>query len=266
MNFTVNEQNKNVVMLSFQQELDSRLRGRKLIGFADCYREQFINPNMTQSLSFEERLGACLTRQDEYERNQLYLRLIKNAGFRDHLSLDEISKAPSKGLTLEILRELAGMSWIERGINIAVTGGCGVGKTALACAAGRSVARHGLSVLYMRTNDLLDHFKGIADHIAKGRAFKRIARFKVLILDDFGIHGAFSNDDVQILLDIADQRYGLNPIILCSQYRMGGFYSLFPKSSGSESLLDRLLHPCLEIALDGDSRRGTLMQDVETTE
>lgn len=38
MNFTVNEQNKNVVMLSSQQELDSRLRGRKLIGFADCYR------------------------------------------------------------------------------------------------------------------------------------------------------------------------------------------------------------------------------------
>lgn len=248
------------LLLPSQEKLKSELCKQKLFGFAECYEEQCINPNLYQNLSFEERLNACLIRQEEYEKKKKCERLIKNANFKETLTINEIAKSPSKGLTDELLKIFSGTSWIEKGKNIAITGGCGVGKTTLACAIGRTLASHGISVLYYSTSDILIYIESAKDHLTRTRTYKKFAQIKVLIWDDFGLHGKYSDDERKILLEIADRRYGINSTIICSPFRKAEFCNLFPQNSGAEMLLDRLLHPCLEIALEGESRRGPKLQ------
>lgn len=151
-------------------------------------------------------------------------------------------------------------------MNIAITGGCGVGKTCLACAIGIQAAVNGISVYYTRTSTLLSWINSKQDYLSKERALKKLSRYKVLILDDFGTDGAFSEEDLKHMALITDERYRLKPIVICSQYRAEGFYDLFPKSVGTEGVLDRLLNPCHEIALNGESRRATIDNSLNWSE
>lgn len=244
------------VLLSYQSSLISKLHQLGLHGMAENYESQASNPNVYRNLSIDDRLADMVSAQEDYEHQRQCERIVKNARFRDRISLDEIATAPSDGLTPEILRELTGMAWVEQTNNLIITGSTGVGKTALACAIGYQLAEHGISVLYTRTANLLDEIGSKSDYEKRKRAMLRVDRFKVLILDDFAVAESFDEEKTRLLLDLTEKRWGLKPVIICSQYRLNGFYGLFPKGAAAESLMDRIMHPSIEIALSGESRRA----------
>ncbi len=147
---------------------------------------------------------------------------------------------------------------MENGFNVAITGSCGVGKTALACAIALNLAQQEIQVLYCRTFELLIEIESKKeDFLARKRLMQKLSCFKVLILDDFGCNQKFNEEQKQILWELADDRYGAKPIVMCAQIRKKGFYGLLPTNdTGTESLVDRLSNPCVEIALSGKSRRA----------
>ena len=247
---------KQGIMLQSQTENVTRLCQQGFIGFANKYKQQVLNPAIYANVSIDERISECITAQEEYVHNRTCERIIKNAGFESTMTLNEIAKDPSDGLSRKDLQDLTGTVWIERGMNIAITGGCGIGKTSLACAIGIQAAVNGVSVYYARTSTLLAWLSSKSDFSSKERALKRIARYKVLILDDFGTDGSFSEDDLKNMARITNERYRTKPIVIGSQYRVEGFYDLFPKCVGTEGVVDRLINPCHEIALTGESRRA----------
>lgn len=249
-----------ITLLSSQLDLISALNNLGLYGMADTYRTQAVNPNIYQGQSFEERLTDLLSAQQEYLRKRTLERILKNAKLKSHLTLNEIAKAPSEGLTPQLLKEFTGTRWVENGINVAITGSCGVGKTALACAIALNLAQQEIPVLYCRTFELLMEIEAKrTDFAARKRLMQKLSRFKVLILDDFGCNQKFNNEQKQILWELSDDRYGEKPIVMCAQIRKNGFYDLFPANdTGTESLVDRLSNPCVEIALSGKSRRASV--------
>lgn len=244
------------VLLSNQTNLIAQMHKLGLHGMAENYESQASNPNVYRNLSIDDRLAEMVSAQGDYEHQRQCERIIKNARFRDRISLDQIAVEPSEGLTSEILRELTGTDWVEKANNLIITGSTGVGKTALACAIGYNLAEHGISVLYNRTSNLLDEIGSKSDYDARKRAMQRVDRFKVLILDDFAVAESLDEDKTRLLLDLTENRWGLKPIIICSQYRLKGFYGLFSEGAAAESLMDRIMHPSMEIALSGESRRA----------
>lgn len=252
----------NGILLSSQSENYSRLCKNGFIGFAECYKKQSMNPSIYAGVSIDDRISECLTAQEDYTRNRQFQRILKNAKLPSNKTLDEVARDPSEGLSKEVLRSLTGTKWIERGINIAITGGCGVGKTTLACAIGIQVASLGLSVYYSRISVLLDWLGNKQGYVASTNAFNKLKSFQLLILDDFGTDRTFNGDELSNLLRISEEHYNKN-IIICSQYRTAGFQDLFPANVTSQSAMDRLLRPCNEIALSGDSRRALIDNSLE---
>lgn len=244
------------VLLSSQRDIIAKLNSLGLPGAAECYESQALNPGISGGLSFEERLQRCLEAEEEHERAMACERIVRKARFKDRLTLGDIAASPSEGLTREILQDLCGTGWIRKSVNLFITGGCGVGKTALACAIGYNLASLGISVLYFQTGDLHASLKCKSDYQARARAFKRLSSAKVLVLDDFGAGRKFDEDDEDLLLAIAEARYGAQkPLVICSQYMRNGFYDLFTGKAGAEGIMDRLVHPSYEVALKGMSRR-----------
>lgn len=244
-------------LLSSQQAVIAKLNSLGLPGAAECYETQALNPAISGGLPFEERLMRCLEAQEEANRQAACERIIRRARLQDSILLGKIAADPPEGLTPAILQDISGTGWIKRSVNLVITGGCGVGKTALACAIGYNLAALGISVLYVRTPDMLASLKDKAGYAARSRALKRLSSFKVLVLDEFGRGNKFDEEEEDLLLTLAESRYQRQkPFIICSQYMRNGFYDLFTGKAGAEGVIDRLVHPSFEITLKGASKRA----------
>lgn len=245
------------VLLTNQSENITRLCQNGFIGFAECYKKHCLNPTIYSGVSIDDRISECLTAQEEYTHNRIFQRILRNAKLPSNKTLDEIARDPSEGLSKETLKGLTGRKWIDHGINIAITGGCGVGKTTLACAIGIQMASQGLTVYYSKTSALLDWLSSKQSFSSRTFAFKKLKSYQLLILDDFGTDRGFTSDELADFLQLAEDHYAKN-IIICSQYRTDGFQDLFPSNAVAQSIIDRLLRPCNEIALNGESRRASI--------
>lgn len=86
----------------------------------------------------------------------------------------------------------------------------------------------------------------------KLRFMRNLQRFKVLILDDFGI-SKISTSESQDLFNIIDDRYKTASTVISTQLKKRAFPILL--GSDTKAATDRLLHPSIEIELKGPSRR-----------
>jgi len=84
------------------------------------------------------------------------------------------------------VRELAGMSFVERAHNVIVLGPPGVGKTHLAIALGIKAVEAGYSVLFLTLEELISRLVRAAKESRLERSLQQLTYPKVLIIDEIG--------------------------------------------------------------------------------
>ena len=96
-------------------------------------------------------------------------------------------------------------------------------------------------------------------HIAKAdgsypKTLRQLARFEVLIIDDWGI--AVLDDTAQRdLLEILDDRFNLKSTIVASQLPISHWHEYLGEATLADAILDRLVHNAYKIQLKGESMR-----------
>ena len=245
-------------MMQQQRDLLIKLRELRLNGFAEMLETQFNNPDIYVESTFEERLNLCLDEQEAYVKNRRYANLIKKAKLKDKLSLNDIMKAPSPGLSKEQLKVPASNTWITNPQNIIIQGACGVGKTALCCAIGFNACKVQMGTYYYRTSDLLEELESLTAYTAKMKLIKKLSAAKVLILDDFGTTRPSVNS-LTSFFSIIDNRTKTNPTVIATMLKSTAFIDYLGGEQMAESITDRLLNPSIRITLQGESRRKSLI-------
>ena len=166
------------------QQTMSILHSLKLFGLARGFEERLADPKQA-SLSHAEFVGL-LVQDEKIHRDNLRLRrLLNKARLRQEAALEEIDYGASRGLSRQVLLELANPGWIAAHRNVLISGPTGIGKPFNACALGNSAARAGYTVLYMRAPRLfktLQQSRGDGSHL---KALVRLSRVQLLIIDDF---------------------------------------------------------------------------------
>jgi DNA replication protein DnaC len=135
-----------------------------------------------------------------------------------------------------------------------VTASTGVGKTYLACALAQQACRKGYRALYRRAARL---FHELALARADGtyiRALGKLARFDVLVIDDFGL-APLPDAERNDLLELLDDRCGSSSTIVTSQLPPKTWHEYLQDPSTADAICDRVLHTAHKIALKGPSRR-----------
>ena len=136
-------------------------------------------------------------------------------------------------------------------VGIAGVGGLG---SNIAIALAHKACREGFTARYLRLPRLLQ-----ALHIARGdgsypKLLKQLARFDVLIIDDWGI--AVLDDTAQRdLLEIFDDRFNLRSTVITSQLPVSHWHTYLGDATLADAILDRLVHNAYRLALKGESRR-----------
>jgi len=240
-------------MIAFHHTLD-QLTELKLNGFKAALLQQLESPSFT-SLTFEERLSHLITSEITERHNRKIKHLISRSQLKFKSAfIEDIDYSASRNIEKSILLSLFGNAWVQAHQNIIITGATGTGKTHLACALGNNAMANGYSVLYYRVTKLLTRIPLVRGDGSYLKWLSNLAKFKVLILDDFG-SCPVKMQDIQELLEIVEERSQSGSIILTSQLDVKDWHNYLVEPTVADAILDRIIHNSHRINLKGESMR-----------
>ena len=232
----------------------AKLRELRLNALAENWCEQRKDPKMT-GLDFDERFGLLIDAEWLDRQNKRLARNLREAKLRlSDACIEGIDYPARRKLDKAVIRGLASCIWIHEHHNVVITGPTGVGKTYIACALAQQACRKGYRVLYRRVPRIFDEILLARADGTYPRWLAKVARFDVVVLDDWGLV-PLAESERRDLLEIMEDRYGNRSTILTSQMPVAQWHDQVGDPTIADAFCDRLLHNAHRIELHGPSRR-----------
>ena len=152
------------------------------------------------------------------------------------------------------VRELAGLSFVERGQNIVLLGPPGVGKTHLAIGLGVKAVEAGYSVLFLTLEGLMTRLLRAKHENRLERALQQLSYPKVLILDELG-YLPLTREEASLFFRLVVRRYERASLIVTSNKGFVDWGEVFNDQVLATAILDRLLHHATTLNIKGESYR-----------
>lgn len=170
-------------------------------------------------------------------------------------TLDQFDFAFQPSLDRRQVRELAGLSFIERAENIVVLGPPGVGKTHLSVALGVKAVEAGYSVVFHTLETLMTRLTRAQHENRLEATLKQLTYPKLLILDELG-YLPLSALEASLFFRLVVRRYERGSVILTSNKSFVDWAEIFAGDHAlATALLDRLLHHATTLNIKGESYR-----------
>ena len=144
--------------------------------------------------------------------------------------------------------------WIDHHRNCMVTGSTGTGKTYVGCALAVQGCRDGYRTRFYHAPKLFRDLETARADGSLAGFFKRLAKTRLLIVDDLGI-ASVSGKLYREFLEILDDRLGQGSTLITSQFPVDQWHKIIGDDTVADAILDRLVHNAYRIELKGESMR-----------
>lgn len=152
------------------------------------------------------------------------------------------------------VRELAGMSFVERAHNVIILGPPGVGKTHLAIALGVKAVESGYSALFLTLESLMTRLVKAFHENRLERSLQQLTYPKLLIIDEIG-YLPLSQQEANLFFRLVVRRYERASMIITSNKSFLDWGETFNDPVLATAILDRLLHYSSTLNIKGESYR-----------
>jgi DNA replication protein DnaC len=112
----------------------------------------------------------------------------------------------------------------------------------------------GYSTAYFNVQKFLIQTKLLRSTGTLARFFERLAKTRLLILDDFGLTPLDAQQCLDIL-ELIEDRHARQAIFIASQLPVANWFDIIAEPTIADAILDRLVHTAHRIELKGDSMR-----------
>jgi DNA replication protein DnaC len=152
------------------------------------------------------------------------------------------------------VRELAGLSFVERAHNVVILGPPGVGKTHLAVALGVKAVEAGYSVLFHTLESLMTRLNRAQHENRLEASLKQLSYPKLLILDELG-YLPLTHQEASLFFRLVVRRYERGSLIVTSNKSFLDWGEVFNDQVLATAILDRLLQHATTLNVKGESYR-----------
>jgi DNA replication protein DnaC len=153
------------------------------------------------------------------------------------------------------VQDIFRLRFIEQKANVVFVGGVGLGKTHLAVALAHTACMHDVPVLFAPAVQIINTLSAAQSANALTKTLKQYLRPRLLIIDELG-YLPMDKRGADLLFQVISARYEYGSIVLTTNTA----YKQWPKVFNNDAtlasaVLDRLIHHCETVAIEGKSYR-----------
>lgn len=225
--------------------------------------ETLVDRAEADTMGYREFVDLLLGEELGLREGRRLRTALKLSGLPHHKTLDEFDFAFQPDLDARKVRDLATLPFLPRpghhgsgagASNVALLGPPGTGKTHIAVALAVAACQAGYSIYFTTLDDCVRQLRAAE---AAGRFAKKLQTYlrpSVLVLDEVG-YLPCDRAAANMVFQLVSRRYERGTIILTSNKAFSEWGQVFTDEVLATAILDRLLHHCDVVAINGPSYR-----------
>lgn len=205
----------------------------------------------TSQPSYSEFLRGVLEAEKDARWERKILRRTRFSKLGSYVSLDDFNFAIRPQLSPQVVKELLGCRFVEERRNLILVGRPSTGKTTVAMAMGHAACRRGFSVYYVSLGEMLEQLHASRADGTYRRAFRRIERPDLLVLDDCGFDTALGKGAANELFRVVCARHRQRSTIVVTNLRFKQWGEFLPSPAQAVAIADRLIDQATILRFSG---------------
>lgn len=230
--------------MSTQPGLEARARALALHGLLTHWDEVENLPWLPRLIEWEEQ-----------SRNQRGLqRRLRQAHLGAFKPLADFDWSWPKKIDRDQIDDLFRFQWLQDATNVVLVGPNGVGKTLLAKNLVHQAILQGAHARFLTASELLNSLAEQDSPSALRRKLAAFTRPHLLAIDELG-YLSYDTRYADLLFELVSRRYEHKSLLITTNKPFAEWGELFPNATSVVTLVDRLVHRCEILAIEGESYR-----------
>lgn len=198
---------------------------------------------------------AQLVEWEEAERGRRGLeRRMRQARLGAFKPLEDFDWTWPKKIDRTQIDDLFGLEWLDSATNVVLVGPNGIGKTMIAKNLVQQAVLQGVTARYLTASELLNTLAEQDTTTSLQRKLAFFTRPHLLLIDELG-YLAYDTRHADLLFEIVSRRYEKRPTLITTNKPFGEWGEVFPNATCVVTIVDRLIHRCEVVSIDGASYR-----------
>lgn len=216
--------------------------------------EPLLENAQKNKISYLEHSLDMLDKEAKYRCSVEQIKRMKAAKLPLHHDLDEYNPAVINGISIQQLRQLRELLWLDQHFNLMLSGPSGTGKTYIAAGLCYDALRNGYRAMFRSIDQIVHVIRMKSITSIAAAEYKRLLKAQLLVIDDIMMF-PLEKEIAVGLFQLINQMYERSSFIITTNKNPKEWAQLLNDEALAAALLDRILFHCEVIKLSGKSYR-----------